>query len=97
MLIPSKKIELGSLCNKMNCKLRCDENFDGAARTEIFKKFHSLDINSKNALLFKSLTIQPVQRHRKDIKKPVTYNRKVAPVYKSAMCAIYQISEKKYC
>lgn len=55
----AKVPELGSLCKKQNCKLKCDDYFDERAREEIFRKYYALDINAKNAVLFKSICITP--------------------------------------
>lgn len=99
----AKSPEFGSLCKKQKCKRGCNDHFDERAREEIFRKYYALDINAKNAVLFKSISIKPVRRHRKNITRPktssftysVTYNKTVRTVCKTAFCSLYQLSNKK--
>ncbi|KAJ8930926.1 hypothetical protein NQ314_016225 [Rhamnusium bicolor] len=92
----------GNICNNENCRLSCNSKFNTDAREQIFKKFYTLDVNSKNALLFKSIIIKPMQRHRKNIVRSksasfqysITYNKQIIIVCKNALCSLYRISEK---
>nr|CAH7758580.1 unnamed protein product [Callosobruchus chinensis] len=88
--MPSKQIKQGTLC-KDTCRLKCSGKFDLADRSNILKRYYSLDVNAKNVLLFKSIKILPVQRPRYSI----SYNKKVELVCKEALCSLYQFSKKK--
>lgn len=95
--------ELESLCKKNYCRLKCNDQFDESDRKEIFRKYYALDINAKNALLFKAISVKPVKRHRKNISKPkvssfkytLTNKQRVITVCKTAFCSLYQISNKE--
>nr|CAH7748920.1 unnamed protein product [Callosobruchus chinensis] len=100
--MPSKQIKQGTLC-KDTCRLKCSGKFDLADRSNILKRYYSLDVNAKNVLLFKSIKILHVQRHRVGAKKnkqysfqySISYNKKVELVCKEALCSLYQFSKKK--
>ncbi|XP_031328186.1 uncharacterized protein LOC116159361 [Photinus pyralis] len=101
-IMPQKQIEQGTLC-KEKCRLNCNDKFTLEARYAILKKYYSLDINAKNALLFKSIVIENVQRHRANTTNPkkftfkysITYDQKVIPVCRDALCGLFQFSRKK--
>lgn len=58
-----KVITTGVLC-KENCRINCTEKLNIEGRETILKKFYALDVNAKNTLIFKSIQIHPVSRHR---------------------------------
>lgn len=101
-LMPEKRVKLDNLCPE-NCKLKCNQNFEEHARINIFDKYHQLDQNSKNVLLFKNIILQEVKRHRvgaikkkkHSFKYVIFYNHKQIPCCKRALCSLYQFSHKK--
>lgn len=101
-MMPPKEIKQGTLC-KETCRLKCSDKFSLEDRGHILRRYYSLDVNAKNALLFKSIKILPVERHRANAKKmkqntfqySITYNKKVEIVCKDALCSLYQFSRKK--
>lgn len=102
-LIPRKKINEEMLC-KEKCRLKCTNKFNLEAREAILKKYYSLDVNSKNALLFNSISIRPVKRHLTTIMKrqkkfsftySITYNQKTEIICRDALCSLYQFNRKK--
>lgn len=64
-LVVAKSVQQGILC-KEKCRLKCSDKFSIEDRQLIFRKYYKLDVNSKNMIIFNSLLIQPVKRHRKD-------------------------------
>lgn len=101
-VMPKKEINSALLC-KEKCRLHCSDKFLLEDRKAIFEKYYSLDINAKNSLLFKSINIKPVARHRANVKKEktysytysITFNRKTEMICRGALCSLYQISRKK--
>lgn len=61
-IVPEKKAQLINLCTG-KCVHRCDNSFNEEQRKSILSSYYKLDINAKNALLFKSIVKQPVKRH----------------------------------
>lgn len=72
-------------------------------RKVIFNDFYALDVNAKNALLFRSITPLAVGRERKNASKHKTCSYKYSVIFdnqqlficKRAFCSLYQISRKK--
>lgn len=103
-LMKKKEIKKGVLC-KEQCRLKCSVKFNIEDRETCLKRFYSLDKNAKNSLLFKSMSIQPVARHRhRSNTKPsknytfkymMTHNKQIVAVCKDAFCSLYQIGRKK--
>lgn len=101
-LIKKKVIKEEILC-KENCRMNCSEKFSNEDREVIFLKFYGLDVNAKNTLIFKSIQIQPVSRHRSNrtsskkytFKYFVTYNKQLIPVCRDAFCSLHGIGRKK--
>ncbi|CAG9763625.1 unnamed protein product [Ceutorhynchus assimilis] len=100
--VPAKTFCSECLCNE-RCRLKCSTKFDLDSRKLIFEGFYKLDINAKNALLFRSITPLPIVRQRKNAIKHKTSSYKYSMILnnqqvfvcKSAFCALYQISRKK--
>ncbi|KAL4713396.1 hypothetical protein ACJJTC_010381 [Scirpophaga incertulas] len=67
-LMPKKVVKEGVLCHE-KCRLACSNKFSIEEREAILKDFYSLDTNSKNALLFRSIVSQQVARQRKNALK----------------------------
>lgn len=101
-VMKKKVIKQGVLC-KENCRMKCSEKFSSEDREVILKKFYGLDVNAKNALIFKSIKILPVSRHRptrKSSKKytfkySVTYDKQHIQVCRDSFCSLYGIGRKK--
>lgn len=99
---PAKTVVSGSLCPN-NCRLQCSTKFTIEQREAIFSTFHQLDVNAKNALLFKSIKKRPVKRKRNGAVKhktasyqySATSNGNETLVCKRAFVALYNISMKK--
>lgn len=97
-----KVIEKDLLC-KEKCRLQCGSKFNLEAREAILKKFYKLENNAKNCLLFKSIDIHPVARHRIGTKQQkqnsfaysISFEKQKMPVCKDAFCSLYQIGRKK--
>lgn len=100
--MPAKSPHEGVIC-KENCKLKCNQKFDRNQRASILEAYYNMDVNAKNCLLFKSIDIKLVARHRKNAKSHksfsyrynITVNSQVIQVCKTAICNLYQISRKK--
>lgn len=101
-LVPAKKIKVGILCRE-KCRLQCSTRFTEEDRTIFLNEFYKLDVNAKNALLFKCIYKKPVARKLTTAKKPKTYTYKYSvtkngvaeEVCKEAFVSLYQISNKK--
>lgn len=101
-LVPAKKVNTGILCSE-KCPLKCSEKISIEERHTLFKSFYSMDVNSKNVFLFKSIVIQNVKRFRADAQKHKTasfkykifLDRTEKFVCKRAICAIFAIGRKK--
>lgn len=100
--MPAKEVNLGNLCNE-NCRLRCGEKLDSESRTKIHTSFYKLDINAKNALLFKSIEMHETKRQRKNARRHksasykyvITCNGKLHYICKTALCSLHGIGRKK--
>ncbi|CAG9773378.1 unnamed protein product [Ceutorhynchus assimilis] len=100
--VPEKQIKEELLCRE-KCRLNCSTRFTREDRMILLKEFYSLDINSKNTLLFKSIHKHDVKRVRKDSRKHksasytyyVTLHGNIEKVCKEALCSLYQIGRKK--
>ncbi|CAG9785725.1 unnamed protein product [Diatraea saccharalis] len=101
-VIPKKSIQEGILCHE-KCRLQCSTHFAIDERQSILESYYSLDVNSKNALLFNSIVSKPVERQRCNAKthKSASYKYFVKfagvtkQVCKLGLCRLYQISRKK--
>lgn len=101
-VIPKKSVQEGILCHE-KCRLQCSTNFAIDERQSILQSYYSLDVNSKNALLFNSIVSKPVARQRCNAKthKSASYKYYVKfagvtkQVCKLGLCRLYQISRKK--
>lgn len=101
-VVPKKEPKDGILCRE-RCRLKCGSRFDEEDRAALLDQFYKLDVNAKNALLFKSIIKKPVLRERKGATKHrsasftynVTKNSITEQVCKEALCALYQIGRKK--
>ncbi|KAL4702600.1 hypothetical protein ACJJTC_016076 [Scirpophaga incertulas] len=101
-LMPKKVVKEGVLCHE-KCRLACSNKFSIEEREAILKDFYSLDTNSKNALLFRSIVSQQVARQRKNAlkHKSATYkyfitNKGVTTeVCKLGLCGLYAIGRQK--
>lgn len=106
-VIPQKKIKEDPVLCKAKCKLQCGSKFSLEARKEILDRFYKLDNSSKTCILFKSIDLNPVSRHRiraegkkqslrqYSFKYSVILEMKKILVCKDAFCALYQIGAKK--
>lgn len=101
-VVPAKKPKEGVLCRE-KCRLQCGSRFNEKDRAACLEQFNKIDVNAKNALLFKSIIKKPVVRVRKGAKKhksasysyTVTKDSITEQVCKEAFCALYQIGRKK--
>ncbi|XP_050302852.1 uncharacterized protein LOC126740737 [Anthonomus grandis grandis] len=102
-VMEAKTIKRDFLC-KEKCRINCTEKFSIASREEILRKFYKLDTNSKKILIFKSIKMQEVIRHRprKNIKAKaysfkyfITCDKENTLVCKDAICSLYRIGRKK--
>lgn len=101
-IVPAKSFVTGYLCSE-KCRLKCNDNFTLDDRQLLFSKFYKLDVNTKNAILFGSMNISPVQRPRKEATKHksatfkyvVTFQGKQTFVCKKAFASLYQVGNKK--
>lgn len=101
-MVPAKQVEVGLLCPE-KCRLKCSDKFDVNSRREIHSRFYKLDINAKNALLFKSIQLCTVQRQRTNahLHKTASYKFKIQcntntyQVCKTAFCSLYGVGRKK--
>nr|CAH7739928.1 unnamed protein product [Callosobruchus chinensis] len=92
----------GILCGD-SCRLKCNKKFMHDDIQRIFQEFYRLDVNAKNALLFKSIAMCPVARIRKQAKKHKSHSYKYSVklkgqdiiVCKTAFCKLYQIGRRK--
>lgn len=99
-VIPAKHVSENAICS---CRLKCSSKFSTADKNNILSSFYKLDVNGKNALLFKSINITNVKRRRTNAVKNksasykyyITYNCKTITVCKTALCSLYQIGRKK--
>nr|CAI5848733.1 unnamed protein product [Callosobruchus analis] len=103
----TKKIEEDLILCKSECKLQYGSNFSLEARNTILRRFYKLDNNAKTCILFKSIDLRPVSRHRiraagkkqslrqYSFKYSVTFQKEKVLVCKDAFCAVYQIGAKK--
>lgn len=97
-----KNICSGCLCTE-KCRLKCSTKFSDDKRKLILQDFYSLDVNSKNSLLFGNITPVDVARQRKNATNHKSHSYKYSLVLdnqqihvcKTAFCALYQISRKK--
>ena len=97
-IVPKKSIIEGILCHE-KCRLGCSSKFSTEDRKNILQDFYSLDVNSKNALLFKSIVSKQVARQCKNATKHklatykyfVTYNGVTTEVCKLGLCGLYRI------
>nr|CAH7727940.1 unnamed protein product [Callosobruchus chinensis] len=71
----SRKKSSGILCGD-SCRLKCNKKFMHDDIQRIFQEFYRLDVNAKNALLFKSIAMCPVARIRKQAKKHKSHSYK---------------------
>lgn len=102
ILVSKKEPKQGILCRE-NCRLSCSTRFSVEDRNTLFNEFYKLDINTKNALLFKSISKKEVLRKRTGAVKhktasytySVTKNGINEKVCKEALSALYQIGRKK--
>ncbi|KAL3271829.1 hypothetical protein HHI36_022299 [Cryptolaemus montrouzieri] len=102
ILVPKKEPKMGILCRE-KCRVSCNTRFSAEDRQALFEKFHKLDTNSKNALLFKSILKKNILRERKGAVKhktasyayTVTKNGSNERVCKETLCSLYQIGRKK--
>nr|CAH7737613.1 unnamed protein product [Callosobruchus chinensis] len=86
-----------------SCRLKCNKKFMHDDIQHIFQEFYRLDVNAKNALLFKSIAMCPVARIRKQAKKHKSHSYKYSVklkgqdiiVCKTAFCKLYQIGRRK--
>lgn len=100
--IPGKVVNLGILCHE-GCKKKCSDKVDPEKRREIFSRFYKLDEDTKNMLLFKSMTCKVPSRPQKNAAnhKSVSFtytiniNNTGVTVCKKAFCSLYQIGKKK--
>lgn len=67
-VVPAKKPKEGVLCRE-KCRLQCGSRFNEKDRAACLEQFNKIDVNAKNALLFKSIIKKPVVRVRKGAKK----------------------------
>lgn len=101
-IVTAKAIETQYLCPQ-KCRLKCSEKFTVDGRKTIFTQFYKLDINAKNSLLFSSIKINAVNRHRKgatkhkaaSFKYVITSNGKQSFVCKNAFARLFCIGKKK--
>lgn len=102
-IMPKKEINRNIILCKEKCRLKCGSKLSIEARESILRKFYKLDNNSKNCLLFKSIEIKSVARHRTHITRPkqhsfrfsVTFDKQKIYVCKEAFFSIYQVGKKK--
>nr|CAH7728829.1 unnamed protein product [Callosobruchus chinensis] len=102
-VMPKKTIiALGVLC-KANCRLGCSSKFNEEDRELILRKYYSLDENAQTALLFNSVKVFPVKRHKVAARKhkrfsfgySISFKQKTESICQDAICSRYQFSRKK--
>lgn len=102
VIVPAKSVNLGLLCTK-SCGLKCSTTIDTETRILLFNSFYKMEINVKNAYLFKSIRQSETSRVTKNPKKVRSYTyqyfvKKIDTdirVCKTAFCEIFQIGRKK--
>lgn len=101
-VVKKKVANEGNLC-KENCRRKCNLQFSIEDRELILRKYYSLDVNAKNTLIFKSIQIEPVSRHRPQrcsskvhtFKYFITHQTQLRQVCRDAFCSLYRIGRKK--
>lgn len=101
-VVLAKTVKLGLLCTE-KCRFKCGQKIDAETRREIHSRFYRLDINAKNALLFKSIEKCTIQRQRSNATKhkSASYKFKITckaithQICKSALCSLYGVGRKK--
>lgn len=99
-VIPEKKPNFGVLCR---CPLKCSDKFSIEQRRKMFDMFYSMDVNSKNNILFHSMILKEVKRKQKNaikhktatFKYKVTCDQSEQFICKQALCSLYQVGRKK--
>lgn len=102
IVIPAKHINEDIICNE-KCRLKCSVKIDQDQRVTIFNDFYKHNVNGKNIILFKSISMSHPKRKRKGAIKhktasfnyTVTVGGNNVPVCKSAFMSLYQIGRKK--
>lgn len=101
-LVPAKCVSEGNLCRE-KCRLKCSEKLNIEQRKSILKDFYKLDVNGKNALLFKTISKTKPRRKRKGAKKHkaasykynVTFKGEQMQVCKQAVSSLFKVGFKK--
>lgn len=106
-VMPKKVINKQLTLCKEKCRLQCGSKFSVEARETILKKYYNLNNNAKCCILFKSIALEPVARHRIRTKSStnrpkqysfrysITFEKANITVCKDAFCSLYQIGRKK--
>jgi len=103
-IIPAKSVNKHRLC-QLRCRLQCSTNIDIESRNNLFNAYYKMDVNVKNAYIFKS--IKKLETARKLVNSTpkkvrshtfqyfVKTEEKDVKVCNTDFCEIYQIGRKK--
>ncbi|KAF0742047.1 E3 SUMO-protein ligase KIAA1586-like, partial [Aphis craccivora] len=103
-IVPAKSVNKHQLC-QLRCRLQCSTNIDIESRNNLFNEYYKMDVNVKNAYIFKS--IKKLETGRKTVNSTpkkershtfqyfVKTEEKDVKVCKTAFCEIYQIGREK--